>query len=288
MTPFGEAKERTAEEHAQGELVTKLAPLFDVFINDAFPSCHRSHASIVGFTKVLPSLTGRLLEREVNFLELVTKDPERPMALMFGGAKTIETLAVIKNMIERADKVIVYGVLGHLFLVARGFELGEPTMQYLEKEGHLDNLEETKRLVVAFDDKIETPIDFAITSESGRLEINTLPTDEMIKDIGSKTIEKYSEILDGMKTVIVKGPAGVYEEKDFENGTKELFKKASEVKFSMIGGGHTTDSLEDFGIDAGKFTHVSLSGGAFIEYLAGKKLPGIEALKIPYEDSANT
>jgi phosphoglycerate kinase len=276
----GETDNKTPEEHAKGELVTMLSPLFDVFINDAFPSCKNSHASVVGFTKTLPSLTGRLLEKEVSILEMVMKDPERPIALMFGGAKPDEPLAVIKNMISRVDSVMLYGVLGNLFLVAKDFDLGKETMDFLDKKGYLGSLDEIRKLIVAHDDKIETPIDFAFESAGKRAETDDLPAGGLVKDIGSKTVAKYAGILSESKTVIVKGPAGVYEEPNFQNGTKELLLEASKVKFSLVGGGHTTDALEDLGIGKGKFTHVSLSGGAFIEYLAGKKLPGIEALKV--------
>jgi phosphoglycerate kinase len=274
----GEAQDKSIEEHENGELVKKLAPLFDVYVNEAFPSCHHSHASIVGFSRKLPSFAGRALEKEVNFLEMVTKDPDKPIALMFGGAKSNEPLIVIKNMIGKVDKVLLSGVLGNLFLLAKGFVIGKETMDFLNSKGHLEIVDELKNFVVAHDEKIETPIDFAFEVDGKRHETDDLPVPGLIKDIGTKTIEKYSAILQEMNTVIVKGPAGVYEDEGFRKGTREMLKAASKVKFSLLGGGHTSDSLEDFGISENDFTHVSLSGGAFIEYLAGKKLPGIEAL----------
>lgn len=274
-----EIEDKTAEEHSNGEFVRKLAPLFDFYINDAFPSCHRSHASIVGFSKKIPSIMGRLIEKELNFLDIVIREPEKPIVLMIGGSKPKEPLMVIKKMISDIDKIVLYGAIGNLFLVAKDYDLGDKTMNLLRNRGHLEFLDEAKNLVFNYDSKLETPIDFAFLEEDKRKETTELPIEGMVKDIGEKTIEKYSKIILGANTVILKGPAGVYEEPEFQKGTRKLFEKAANVKFSLVGGGHTTDAIEDLEIDKSKFTHVSLSGGAFIEYLAGKKLPGVEALK---------
>lgn len=278
-----EQKKASPEEHAKSEFVQKLAPLADVFVNDAFAAAHRSHASIVGFTAVLPSAAGRIVERELKALSRVMEAPERPCVYVFGGAKADDSLRISRYVLTNriADRVLTGGVIGHLFLAARGFDLGKSNMEFLEREGVLGLVSGIQKLMDAYPGKIEVPVDLAVEVDGERREITTgeLPTPKPICDIGEETIKKYVNILRGAKSIVVSGPMGVYENKEFLLGTKRTFEAvASSEAFSLIGGGHTVAAAKEFGL-ANKISYVSTAGGALIEFLMGEQLPGVVALE---------
>ncbi len=278
-----EQKKGTPEEHARTDLVKSLAPLADVFVNDAFAAAHRAHVSIVGFTAVLPSVAGRIMERELTALSKAFESPEKPCIFIIGGAKADDALRisnyVLKNKI--ADKVLAGGVAGHLFLAAKGVDLGEANIQFLEKKELMGFVSGIKELVKTYHDKIFTPADVAVNENGKRKEIavENLPTNRPIFDIGTKTIQQYCEIIQEAKSIVISGPLGVFEEKEFMKGTKEILEAIAKSKaFSLVGGGHTVAAVEQLGLE-NKMGYVSTAGGALIEFLMGEKLPGVTALE---------
>lgn len=279
----GETEKKTPEEHAGSELVKNLYPLFDYFINDAFAAAHRKHCSIVGFTYVLPSCAGRLMEKELNALEKVTLNPDKPSVFLFGGAKFSDVIVTIDRLLSKgiADRVILTGLPANAFLKAKGYELGSKTEESLSEEGTPESYAEIKKILEKYNNKISLPVDFAYQANNKREEIDLsgLPIEENLFDIGSKSIEKFKEILKDAKTVFISGPCGVFENKLFMKGTEEIFRFISQLDaFSIAGGGHTVAAIEKLGI-ADKISHISTGGGALEKFMMGEKLPGIEALK---------
>jgi len=278
-----EQKKGTPEDHAKTEFVKNLAPLANVFVSDAFAAAHRAHVSIVGFTVVLPSVAGRIMERELKALGRVLHAPEKPCVYILGGAKADDSLKisqyVLKNKI--ADHVFTGGVVGHLFLTAKGVNLGKPNMEFLEKKELMGLVPGIKELMAAYPGKVEVPVDLAVDVDGKRKEIAVanLPTDYLIYDIGENTIKKYSDMIRTAKSIVISGPMGVYENKEFLAGTKKTFDAITASKaFSLVGGGHTIAAVEELGL-ANKMGYVSTAGGALIEFLMGEQLPGVVALE---------
>jgi phosphoglycerate kinase len=279
----GETKEGTPEEHAKTELVRNLAPLADLFVNDAFAAAHRAQVSLTGFTAVLPSVAGRIMERELKSLSKVLENPEKPCVFIIGGSKADDSLEISKYVLDNgiANHVLTGGVVGQVFLVAKGVNLGKPNIEFLEKKELMLFVSGIKTLLQKYPDKIKTPVDVAVEEGRGRKEVTVkkLPTEHSIMDIGAKTVEEYTKLITRAKTIVVSGPMGVYENKEFSFGTKKVLEAiASSKAFSLAGGGHTIAALQEFGV-FNKISYVSTAGGALIEFLMGKKLPGIVALE---------
>ena len=278
-----EPKKGSPEDHAKSEFVKKLAPLADVFVNDAFAAAHRAHISIVGFTAVLPSVAGRIMERELKALKKVLEAPEKPCVFVMGGAKGDDSLEISRYVLKNniADYVLTGGVIGHIFLVAKDFDLGKPNMQFLEKKELMGLVPGIKELMKEYPAAIMVPVDLAIDAEQKRKEItvNELPTNNAIYDIGTETAKKYSELIGKAKSIVISGPMGVFENKEFLVGTKKVFEAAAASEaFSLVGGGHTVAAVEELGL-ADKISYISTAGGALIEFLMGKQLPGVVALE---------
>ncbi len=282
-----ERKKKSPEEHAKSELVKELAPLFDAFVLDGFSVAHRPHASVVGFAAVLPTYAGRVMEKELKGLSKALEKPEKPLIVILGGAKAEKTVDIMKYFLENnlADKILTGGLVSQLVVLAEGIDIGEPNVEYLKKKGLYDLVGPMKEILEKYKGKIERPVDFAVESDGKRLEIDIsqLPTDKHIFDIGEKTIEKYKNEIKNAKTIIVSGPLGVYERDEFIKGTKEVFTAVAESgAYSIAGGGDTSAALAKIGV-LEKYSYVSLAGGAFVEFISGKKLPGVEVLEKWYE-----
>jgi phosphoglycerate kinase len=278
-----ETKEGTPEDHAKTDLVKSLAPLADFFVNDAFAAAHRAHVSIIGFTAVLPSVAGRIMERELKSLGKVLEKPEKPCIFILGGAKADDSLEISKYVLDNkiADYVLTGGVVGQVFLAAKGIDLGKPTMEFLKQQKLLDLLPGIKELEKRYPEKIQVPKDVAVEANGKRKEIPTekLPTDCSVFDIGAKTVEDYGRTIRNAKTIVVSGPMGVYENSEFSFGTKRILEEIANSKaYSLAGGGHTIGALQEFKL-SNKISYVSTAGGALIEFLMGKKLPGVTALE---------
>lgn len=279
----GETKEGTPEQHAQTDLVKNLVPLADIFVNDAFAAAHRAHVSIIGFTAVLPSVAGRIMERELKSLSRVLEKPEKPCVFIFGGAKGDDSLEISKYVLSNniADFILTGGVIGQLFLAAKGVDLGKPNMKFLEKKELISLAPGIKELMQKYLGKIKTPVDVAVDVEGKRKEIlvSQLPTNYPTLDIGAKTVEEYAKIIRNARSIVVSGPMGVFERSEFIFGTKKIFEEIANSKaFSLAGGGHTIAALQELEL-TNKISYVSTAGGALIEFLMGKKLPGVVALE---------
>jgi phosphoglycerate kinase len=279
----GERKKGTPEEHAKTEFVQKLAPLADIFVNDAFAAAHRAHVSIIGFTPLLPSASGRIMERELKALGKVLHTPEKPCVYILGGAKADDALRISQYVLENniADHILTGGIAGHLFLAAKGIDLGKPNMELLEKKDLMGLVPGIKGLMKEYPGKIEVPVDLAVEVEGKRKEISVeeLPTNYPIYDIGTKTVQKYADIIGKAKSIVISGPLGVFENKEFMAGTKGVFEAiAASRAFSLVGGGHTVAAVEELGL-ADKMDYISTAGGALIEFLMGEELPGVAALE---------
>ncbi len=278
-----ERNKGTPEEHAKTEMVQKLAPLTDLFVNDAFAVAHRAHVSIVGFTAVLPSVAGRIMERELESLRKVLENPEKPCVFILGGAKADDSLEISKYVLDNgvADYVLTGGVAGHVFLVARGFDLGKPNVDFLQRKELMRIVPGIQELMQRYPEEIKAPLDIAVEVDGGRkeLSVDELPTNYPILDVGAKTVENYAKIIGNAKSIVVSGPMGVYEKSDFVFGTKRIFGEvANSQGFSLAGGGHTVAALQKLEL-SNKISYMSTAGGALTEFLMGKKLPGVTALE---------
>jgi len=272
-----ETKNLTPEEHSKTEFIQKLSPYFDLFIQDALSVCHRSHASVVGFAYILPSCSGRVLEKELKNLEKVSNKIQRPFTLILGGLKLDDYYGILDRYTgnKEVDYILTTGAVCLIGTLAKGIKLGKEE-EFLEKK---DLIKQVPKLR-AYLDKIELPVDFAIDINGKRkdISIKKLPSDYLILDIGIKTLKQYIKIIKKSKTIFIKGSSGNYEKPGFEKGTKVLLEEISKNKgFSLVGGGDTTTAIQKYKIK--NLKNISLSGGALLEYLAGKPLPGIEVLK---------
>ena len=277
----GETKELDAKTHSKGKLVRTLAPLGDFFVNDAFSVSHRSHASVVGFTPVLKSVAGRVMENEVKNCSKFLGVVKRPFLLIMGGKKPDEVLGIIKNLAPKADKLLISGVIGELFLMASGKRLGRKE-KWLKEKGMMGFFDDVKKLYTKHNKKLVLPVDFGVDVAGKRkdMSVNDLPTDYMIWDIGPETARLFGDEIKKVKMLIMKGTPGAYVKKGYETGTKAVLKSVEKADcFSLLGGGDTSTVVEMFNINKKKISYISLAGGALIELLSGKKLPGVEALK---------
>jgi phosphoglycerate kinase len=279
----GETDKKTAEEHAQSELVQNLYPLADLFVNDAFAAAHRPQCSLIGFTPVLPSCAGRLLEKELTTLEKVMRNPAKPALFLFGGAKFSDIIVTIKYLLDTntASKVLLTGLPANAFLKANGVMLGDVNEAALKEEGTPEQFTEIKNVYTKYKDRILLPVDFAISQNNARKEITVaqLPSQYDLFDIGEQTIRLYEQELASAKTIFISGPCGVFENPLFMKGTKELFHYVAEHHaFSVVGGGHTVAAIDELGL-ASKISHISTGGGSLEKFMMGKPLPVVEALK---------
>ncbi|MCL2134086.1 MAG: phosphoglycerate kinase [Candidatus Bathyarchaeota archaeon] len=276
-----ETKSGSPEQQSKTDLVQNLAPLADLFINDAFSVAHRDNVSVVGFTVVLPSIAGRIMERELKQLKALEK-PHHPCVYVLGGAKADDSLEISKYILNNnvADNLLLGGIISQLFMAAKGISLGKGTMDFLAKKELLHLVPGIRDLLAKHPDKIVLPIDVALNVDDKRVEIptNQLPSEYPIFDIGAKTVEKYVQILSKAQSIVVSGPLGVYENKDFCYGSKTIFETiANSNVLSLAGGGNTIAAIDQFGL-TNKIRYISTAGGALVEALMGKKLPGVTAL----------
>jgi phosphoglycerate kinase len=273
---------KTPKEHSKSSFVRELTPLANIFVNDAFSTAHRAHASVVGFTPVLPSVAGRIMEKELNALRRVLEAPEKPCVFILGGAKADDSLKISEYVLKNniANYVLTGGITGQLFLMASGIDLGGPNTEFLKRQKVLDFIPGIKELMSTYSGKVLVPEDVSIDIENKRKEllIKELPTVYPMKDIGRETIKKYNKIIKRSRTIVMSGPMGVYEKKEFMMGTKGILDAIATSKaFSLVGGGHTVAAVEKLKL-TDNISYISTAGGALIEFLLGEKLPGVFAL----------
>ncbi len=271
----------SAEEQANSIMVQKLYPLADYFVNDAFATAHRSQTSIIGFSQVLPSIAGRVMELELNSLFGILDNAQEPRVYVLGGIKADDSINVMANALRsnQADYVLTTGLVANIFLVAKGYELQEFNLNFIKERGYEDFIEIAKDLIADYEEKIIVPTDLAILENDSRVEY---PVEEIpnlpIYDIGTKTIEMYKEKIMEAKTLFANGPAGVFEKEGFNIGTEDLLNAIAQSSgFSIIGGGHLAAAASTMDLDE-DITHISSGGGASINLIAGEELPAVKAL----------
>jgi len=270
--------EFSGSDAAKTLMVKRLAKLLDFCVLDSFPSSHRAHPSIVGFSHILPSCAGRIVEREVTKLDEIMSVSKAPHVIILGGTKVEDRLEAIRLLIKngRADNVLLTGLIANVFLRAQGrikSSLGIKREQELVAKAHA--------LIGEYPDVFSTPVDVAIEQNGERVEldIRELNKDDEIYDLGPKTIEHYGKIISEAGTEFISGPAGFFEKEDFGYGTKALLEVvASSKATTIVSGGHLSSALKKFGL-VEKITHISTAGGALVRYLTGTKLPMIQALE---------
>ncbi len=274
---------RKEEEECEENFTKELASLGEIFVNDAFGTAHRKHASTAGLADFLPAYAGVLMEKEITHLSKVLEEiPAKPITMIFGGSKIDTKIGIIQHFLDKADYFLIGGGLANTFLFAKGVNVGD---SLYEK----DKVDVAKQIIEKLNSKensLNLPVDAIVAKEISdeaqvqEIAIESLPEEMKILDIGRKTAENFSEIIKKSGTVIWNGPLGVYEYKPFMNGTKSIAEAIADSEcVSIIGGGDTADCIKKFGIPEGKFTHISTGGGACIEFLSGEKLPGIEILR---------
>jgi phosphoglycerate kinase len=269
------------EEKNDPEFAKELAALGDCFVNDAFGAAHRAHASTVGVTEFLPSSAGLLLQREVDALSHVLNDAERPFALILGGAKVSDKIGVIDNLLERVDSVLVGGGMANTFLKAKGIDVGKSLVEE-------DNVEVAADVLARSDERgvnLILPADAIVAermaedAEASTVIVERVGPEQAIFDIGPESVKRFAGALKPARTIVWNGPMGVFEIDKFSSGTRGVANAvAASEGFTLVGGGDSVAAVEQLGV-ADQISHISTGGGASLEFLEGKKLPGIAALE---------
>lgn len=268
------------EEKNDDELAKQFAELADVYVNDAFGAAHRAHASTEGIAKYLPSATGFLVQKELDVLGKALSNPERPFTAIIGGAKVKDKIGVIDHLLDKVDNLIIGGGLAYTFVKAQGHEVGKSLLE----EDKLDLAKQFMKKAEEKGVKFLMPVDAIVADDFGEhantkvVPIDEIPADWEALDIGPKTIELYKETIGQSKLVIWNGPMGVFEMEKFAKGTKGVAQAlADSDAYSVIGGGDSAAAVEKFGL-ADRMSHISTGGGASLEFMEGKELPGVEAI----------
>jgi phosphoglycerate kinase len=269
------------EKNGSEELAKKLAALADVYVDDAFATAHRPDTSVAGVPQFLPSAAGFLLEKEINILETVTTSAKKPFIAILGGAKVSDKIGLIKNLLTKTDAILIGGGMAFTFLKAIGYAIGFS----LVEEDYLKVADEIIEAAKTRGTRLLLPVDVMVTNEikagsSHRIvDIEEIPADQIGVDIGPKTIQAFKEEIAKANTIIWNGPMGVIEIAEFAEGTKSLARiiAARSGALTVAGGGETASVIDALNLQS-DFKHVSTGGGAFLEYLEGKQLPGIEAI----------
>ncbi len=269
------------EEKNDEELSKKFASLAEIYVNDAFGTAHRAHSSTTGVASFLPAVSGFLIEKELNFMGGALENPERPFMAILGGRKVSDKIGVIESLLEKVDVLMIGGAMAYTFFKAMGYSVGNSICEEDKLDLARSLMEKAKAKGVKFMLPIDTKVgkEFSKDTESKTVKYTEIPDGWEGFDIGAETIALYSEELKKAKTVIWNGPVGLFEFDQFAIGTNSIAKILSELDaVTIVGGGDSAAAVEKAGL-ADKFTHISTGGGASLEFLEGKKLPGIEALQ---------
>lgn len=269
------------EEKNDADFAKKLASLGDIFVNDAFGTAHRAHASNVGVAKFLPSAAGLLIEKEIKYFDEALENPKRPFVAILGGAKVSDKIGVIENLLDKVDALVIVGAMANTFLKSKGLEVGKSLVEDdkldLARSIMAEAIEKSVDLILPEDVVVAKEIKEG--ADSRTVELSEVDEDEMILDIGPKSVDKIKDTLKEANTVILNGPCGVFEIEEFSHGTMALAKALAEIDATVIvGGGDSVSAVEKAGV-ADKLTHISTGGGASLEMLEGKVLPGIDAIE---------
>ena len=268
------------EESNDSEFARQLASLADVFVNDAFGAAHRAHASTEGVAHHLPAVAGLLMEKEIDFLRRIVAQPERPLGAIIGGAKVSDKMAVLRNLLSLVDVLVIGGGMANTFLKAQGHAVGDS----LVEDDQLDDRARRARRRRRAACRVLLPTDvviadaFAADANARTVDASAIPDGWRIMDVGERSVAAYDDALSSCKTVVWNGPLGVAEFERFARGSRALAQALANIDATtIVGGGETAALVQQAGL-AGKFDHVSTGGGAFLEFLEGKELPGVAAL----------
>ena len=277
-----EPAEESKVEAERAELAAKYAAFGDVFVSDGFGVVHRKQASVYDVAKLLPAAAGHLVEKEVEVLKKLTETPERPYVVVLGGAKVADKLSVIDNLLKVADTLVIGGGMGYTFLKAKGYEVGTSILD-AEKidvvKGYLEQAAAAGKQILIPVDAVITPA-FGDAEHKSTVDADAMPADQMGLDIGPKTAAEYAEAIKGAKTVFWNGPMGVFENPAFADGTLAVAQAlAATDAFTVVGGGDSAAAVRQLGFSDDQFGHISTGGGASLEYLEGKELPGLTVLE---------
>ncbi len=265
------------EEKNDLDLAKQMASLGDVYVNDAFGSAHRAHSSTEGIARFLPAVSGFLMEQELEYLGRAVANPEHPYIAILGGAKISDKILVVETLLSKCDKLIIGGGMANTFLSAKGLNMQDSLVE-------ADSIETARKLLAKFGDKLVLPVDaviadkFDAAANTQTVDVEKIPTGWRMLDVGPKTIEVYKSTLGDAKLIVWNGPVGVFEMPKFAEGTFALAHILAESKaITVIGGGDSASAVKKAGV-AKQMTHVSTGGGASLEFLEGKELPGVAAL----------
>ena len=273
----------THEQQAKTEVVTKLAPLGDLYVCDAFAAAHRDQPTLCGFEQVMPSAMGRLFEKEYVVISELMESPEKPCVFVLGGAKISDAFIMMETVLGSgaADTVLTGGLVSTILLHAIGKPVGQKSVDFIYAKNYEDYIPKAKALYEKYADKIVLPLDLAGVTDGVRHEhgLDEVPEDLSAIDIGSKTIELYEKTIAEAKTVFVNGPVGVFEEEPSEAGTKAVFEALAETQaYTVVGGGDSVTASRKYKV-ADKLGYVCTGGGALIRFLTGEELPVVKALR---------
>jgi len=283
MTLFETKLNLSPEEQAKTQVVQKLAPLADLYLCDAFAAAHRCQPTLVGMEEVLPSMMGRLFEKEITSLNQLLKNPQKPCIFILGGAKIQDAFLMMDSVLKNniADMILATGLVAQVMLLAKGIFLGKPSEDLIKKKNLEEYIEKSKNILNRYNNKIKLPVDFAysISGKRQEVKVNDLPIDDALTDLGKNTISAYETIIKDAKTIFFNGPAGVFEKAETEWGTKSILTAISKSNaFSAIGGGDSITAVNKYKL-ANDISYISTGGGALVRFLSGEELPVIKALR---------
>lgn len=285
VSTFEDSVQQAPGDMASCYLMRRLAPIFDCYVNDAFAAAHRNSPSMVGFQQVLPSFAGRLLMQELSALQAITENPARPCIYMLGGSRAGDAFGMIQQVLDdgSADQLLLSGLIGQIFMLADDLNIGENSRQFIIGKGFESYIGQARQFLAQHREKIVYAEDVAVDANGVRktVDVNKLTDDMMIGDIGERTINTYEAIIAEAKTILVNGPAGIYESDLFDHGTRALWAAVANAEgLSVVGGGDSVTSFARF-TDIEKINYVSTAGGALIRFLSGVELPLLRAMSAP-------
>ncbi len=290
MTLFETKLKLTPQLQAKTQVVSKLAPLADLYICDAFAAAHRDQPTLTAFQQLLPSAMGRLFENEYSVLAQILEKPQKPLVFVLGGAKIQDAFLMMDKVLGDgiADKVLTGGLVGNVMLAAKGVDIGKASLEYILKNNLGEFIEKSKRLLSGFPDKIITPVDMAYADEKRHnVLIGSLPVDTQLTDIGEDTAQLFAREIANAKTVFVNGPMGVFEQPLTEHGTKAVWQALADTKaFTVLGGGDSIAATNKYNL-AEKMGYICTGGGAMVRFLSGEELPAVAALKAAADKFGN-
>jgi phosphoglycerate kinase len=282
MTLFETKLNLNAVEQSKTQVVQKLAPLGDLYVCDAFAAAHRSQPTLVGFEQTLPSAMGRLFEKEFCVISGVMEKPQRPCVFILGGAKIQDAFMMMATVLNNqvADTIITGGLVANILFLAKGINIGRRSTEFIRQKNLYEYVKMAKEILDKFESKVLLPVDLAyVNGGRNEVDLNHLPADHLLVDIGGKTVQNYQAVIKDAKTIFLNGPMGIFEEKASEYGTKAVWEAvAASEAYSVIGGGDSITAANQFQVEK-DISYICTGGGALVRFLTGEELPVVKALR---------